>query len=77
LHVQRWRDELGLTGAEIITAAKDTRKDHLEPPDGPKALDRDMQRATHRKTADTGRKRCKRKTDQAPAVKRIVDLPVF
>jgi len=77
LHVQRWRTELGLTEAEIITAAKDTRHDHPEPPDGPKALDRAMQRAAQRKTDDAGRKRRKRKTDPAPAVKPIIDLPVF
>jgi len=77
LHVQRWRTELGLTEAEIVSAAKDTRKDHPEPPDGPKALDRAMQRAAQRKTEDAGRTRRKRKTDPAPAVKPIIDLPVF
>ena len=77
LHVQRWRTELGLTEAEIVAAAKDTRTDHPEPPDGPKALDRAMQRAAQRKTEGLGRKRRKRKTDAAHAVKPIVDLPVF
>ena len=77
LHVQRWRTELGLTEAEIITAAKDTRHDHPEPPDGPKALDRAMQRAAQRKTEGAGRKRRKRKTDPAPTAKPFVDLPVF
>jgi hypothetical protein len=77
MHVQRWRTELELTEAEIVSAAKDTRKDHPEPPDGPKALDRAMQRAAQRKTDDAGRKRRKRKTDQTPAAKTIVDLPVF
>lgn len=77
LHIQRWRTELGLTEAEIIMAAMDTRHDHPEPPDGPKALDRAMQRAAQRKTDDAGRKRRKRKTDQTPAAKTIVDLPVF
>jgi len=48
LHVQRWRSELGLTEAEIVAAAKDSRTDHPEPPDGPKALDRVMQRAAQR-----------------------------
>ena len=48
LHVQRWRSELELTEVEIIAAAKDSRKDHPEPPDGPKALDRVMQRAAQR-----------------------------
>ena len=77
LHVQRWRTELGLTEVEIVAAAKDSRKDHPEPPDGPKALDRAMQRAAQRKTDDAGRKRRKRKTDAAPAAKPIIDLPVF
>ena len=48
IHVQRWRSELGLTEAEIVAAAKHSRKDHPEPPDGPKALDRVMQRAAQR-----------------------------
>ena len=77
LHVQHWRTELGLTATEIVSAAKDTRKDHPEPPDGPKALDRAMQRAAQRKSESSGRKRRKRKTDPAPAVKPIIDLPVF
>jgi len=77
LHVQRWRTEFGLTEAEIVSAAKDTRQDHPEPPDGPKALDRAMQRAAQRKTDDAGRKRRKRKTDPVSTAKTIVDLPVF
>jgi hypothetical protein len=77
LHVQRWRTELGLIKAEIVAAAKDTRKDHPEPPDGPKALDRAMQRAAQRKTDDAGRKCRKRKTDPVSTAKPIVDLPVF
>ena len=77
LHVQRWRDELGLTEAEIVSAAKDTRKDHPEPPDGPKALDRAMQRAVQRKAEAAGKKRRKRKGEPAPAAKPITDLPAF
>ncbi|MBW6496041.1 MAG: helix-turn-helix domain-containing protein, partial [Burkholderiaceae bacterium] len=49
LHVQRWRDELGLTEAEIVAVAEASRQDHPEPPDGPKALDRFMERAAQRK----------------------------
>ena len=75
--LQGWRTELGLTEAEIVAATRDTSKDHPEPPDGPKALDLAMQRAAQRKTEDAGKKRRKRKTDAAPAVKPIVDLPVF
>jgi hypothetical protein len=77
LHVQRWRDELGLTEAEIITAAEDSRQEHPEPPDGPKALDRAMQRAAQRKVEDAGRKRRKAKVAPAPATKPITDLPAF
>lgn len=77
LHVQRWRDELGLTEAEIIATAEATRQDHPEPPDGPKALDRAMQRAAQRKIEDAGRKRRKQKASPAPAAKPITDLPAF
>lgn len=77
LHVQRWRDELGLTEAEIITAAEASRQEHPEPPDGPKALDRAMQRAAQRKVEDAGRKRRKPKVAPAPAAKPITDLPAF
>ncbi|CUH58866.1 helix-turn-helix domain-containing protein [Thalassobacter stenotrophicus] len=48
-HVRRWQEVLGLTEAEILEAAKASRADHPEPPDGPKALDRVMQRAAQRK----------------------------
>jgi hypothetical protein len=77
LHVQRWRDELGLTEAEIIATAEATRQEHPEPPDGPKALDRAMQRAAQRKVEDAGRKRRKPKAVPAPATKPITDLPAF
>ena len=45
LHVQRWRDDLGLSEIRILETAKETRSDHPHPPDGPKALDRFMERA--------------------------------
>ena len=77
LHVQRWRDELGLTEAEIVAAAEASRQEHPEPPDGPKALDRAMQRAAQRKVEAAGQKRRKRKSDPAPAAKPITDLPAF
>ncbi|WP_426037429.1 helix-turn-helix domain-containing protein [Cypionkella sp. TWP1-2-1b2] len=48
LHVQRWRDNLGLSDDRIIETAKETRSDHPNPPDGPKALDRFMERAAQR-----------------------------
>jgi DNA-binding Lrp family transcriptional regulator len=44
-HVRRWSDDLGLSAEAILAVAKETRHDHPEPPDGPKALDRAMQRA--------------------------------
>ena len=77
LHVQRWRDELGLTEAEIIAAAEASRQEHPEPPDGPKALDRAMQRAAQRKVEDAGRKRRKPKAVPGQAAKPITDLPAF
>ena len=77
LHVQRWRDDLGLTEAEIVTVAEASRQEHPEPPDGPKALDRAMQRAAQRKVEAAGQKRRKRKSEVAPAAKSITDLPAF
>jgi hypothetical protein len=77
LHVQRWRDELGLTEAEIIAAAEASRQEHPEPPDGPKALDRAMQRAAQRKAEEAGRKRRKPKAVPVPAAQPITDLPAF
>ncbi|TYB86048.1 helix-turn-helix domain-containing protein [Oceaniovalibus sp. ACAM 378] len=47
-HVRRWRDELGLSGDRVIEVATETRRDHPNPPDGPKALDRFMERAAQR-----------------------------
>ncbi len=77
LHVQRWRDELGLTEAEIIATAQASRQDHPEPPDGPKALDRSMQRAAQRKAEDASRKRRKPRAETAAAPTPITDLPAF
>uniref|UniRef100_UPI004047B3AE helix-turn-helix domain-containing protein n=1 Tax=Yoonia sp. TaxID=2212373 RepID=UPI004047B3AE len=48
LHVQRWIDDLGLTEDRIIEVATESRGDHPNPPDGPKALDRFMERAAQR-----------------------------
>jgi len=47
-HIRRWRDDLGLDGDAILAVAEASRRDHPEPPDGPKALDRGMQRAAQR-----------------------------
>lgn len=54
-HVRRWRDDLGLDEVAILAVAEDSRRSHPEPPDGPKALDRAMQRAAVRlKQTSTG-----------------------
>ena len=47
-HVRRWRDDLGLDAEAILAVAEASRRDHPAPPDGPKALDRAMQRAARR-----------------------------
>ena len=47
-HVRRWTDDLGLSEDRIIDVATETRRDHPNPPDGPKALDRFMERAAQR-----------------------------
>ena len=47
-HVRRWRDDLGLSEDRIIETATKTRRDHPAPPDGPKALERAMERAARR-----------------------------
>ena len=62
---------------EIVAAAEAFRLEHPEPPDGPKALDRAMQRAAQRKVEDAGRKRRKPKAEAARAGKPITDLPAF
>ncbi len=55
-HVRRWRDDLGLTEEQILSIASATRTRHPIPPDGPKALDRAMERAARRKGQPDGRK---------------------
>ena len=52
-HVRRWRDHLGLTEDRILETATATRREHPEPPDGPKALDRAMERAAQRAARPT------------------------
>ena len=47
-HVRRWIDDLGLSKDRIIEVATETRCDHPNPPDGPKALDRFIERAAQR-----------------------------
>lgn len=52
LHVSRWRSQLGLTPKQIIDAARESRKRHDDPPNGPKALDGAMQRLASALSAD-------------------------
>jgi hypothetical protein len=47
-HVRRWSDDLSLSQKRIIETATETRADHPNPPDGPKALDRFMERTAQR-----------------------------
>ena len=76
-HVRRWQTDLGLSAAEILEAAEASRQEHPDPPDGPKALDRIMQRAAQRKTDNASRKRRKAKKPPEPATRPITDIPVF
>jgi hypothetical protein len=52
-HVRRWIDDLGLAPARIVEVAAETRANHPNPPDGPKALDRFMERAAQRDVQTT------------------------
>ena len=71
-HVRRWIDDLGLSRKRIIEVATETRADHPNPPDGPKALDRFMERAAQRDAqtaiaaAKGQRARRRRKREEAP-----------
>jgi hypothetical protein len=71
-HVRRWIDDLELSQARIIEVAAETRADHPNPPDGPKALDRFMERAAQRDAqaaiakAKGTKARRRRKADAAP-----------
>jgi len=47
-HVRRWIDDLGLSEDRIIEVATESRRERPNPPDGPKALDRFMERAAQR-----------------------------
>jgi hypothetical protein len=76
-HVRRWQTDLVLTDAEILEAAEASRQQHPEPPDGPKGLDRIMQRAAQRKTDEKSRgRRTARKPGKSEA-RPVTDLPVF
>jgi len=72
LHIRRWIDELGLSEDQIVEVATETRRDHPNPPDGPKALDQFMERAAQRDAqaaaAEGGRRNAKlrHKRDDGP-----------
>ncbi|OIQ07215.1 MAG: GntR family transcriptional regulator [Rhodobacteraceae bacterium CG2_30_10_405] len=68
LHVRRWLDDLGLTEDRIIETATETRRTHPNPPDGPKALDRFMERAAQRdaQAAVTPKAKRPKKQETAP-----------
>jgi len=53
-NVRRWGDDLGLSEDQILEVAAETRREHPVPPDGPRALDRAMERASvrHRSPPD-------------------------
>ncbi|MDV7202415.1 helix-turn-helix domain-containing protein [Roseovarius sp. 10] len=76
-HVRRWQTDLGLTDAEIIEAAEASRQDHPAPPDGPKGLDRIMQRAAQHKADEKSRGRRKARKPSKSENRPITDLPVF
>jgi len=76
-HVRRWQTDLRLSDAEILEAAEASRQEHPEPPDGPKGLDRVMQRAAQRKSDAASQKRRKPKPVAAQEIRQIADLPVF
>ena len=76
-HVRRWQTDLGLTNAEILEAAETSRQEHPEPPDGPKGLDRIMQRAAQRKADEKSRGWRKARKPSKSENRPITDLPVF
>jgi hypothetical protein len=72
VHVRRWTETLALSQARIIEVAAQTRADHPNPPDGPKALDRFMERAAQRDaqaamaTAKSTKAKRRRKAEVGP-----------
>jgi hypothetical protein len=53
-NVRRWGDDLGLDEDQILEVATETRREHPNPPDGPRALDRAMERAAVRHRSPPG-----------------------
>ena len=77
LHVRRWIRDLGLSGDRVLDVATETRGDHPNPPDGPKALDRAMERAAQLDTmaaeGATKSKKLKRARKAEPASRPSAD----
>ncbi|MEN8892733.1 MAG: helix-turn-helix domain-containing protein, partial [Planktotalea arctica] len=73
-HVRRWQTDLGLTEAEILEAAEGSRQDHPEPPDGPKGLDRIMQRTAQREADEKSRGRRKVRGSAKSEKRPVTDL---
>ena len=75
-HVRRWITDLGLTEDRIVAVARDSRSTHPNPPDGPRALDRAMERAARNAGATKpaeGDKRRKRSGKPADAPRASMD----
>lgn len=70
VHIRRWIDEFGLSEDRIIEIAAASRRTHPNPPDGPKALDRAMERVARQDAQATsaaqGRRSRRRKPDPTP-----------
>ena len=75
-HVRRWITDLGLSEDRIVAVARDSRSTHTAPPDGPRALDRAMERAARtaeaKRPAD-GDKRRKRSGKPSDAPRASMD----
>lgn len=71
-HVRSWLG-LGLDAQRIVAVAGQTRKDHPEPPDGPKALDRAMQRAAQARRGAPVAKAAAAPADPRDALIRLAD----
>ena len=70
--MRRCLDDLGLSEDRIIKTAKESRSDQPNPPDGPTALDRFMERAAQRdaqkaaSAAVAGKAKRRRKSEIKP-----------
>ena len=74
-HVQHWRQNTGLTDADLLQIAADSRSQHPAPPDGPKALDRAFERAVRSKAQAPTRRPRGRSKETPPVVTR--DIPAM